>query len=196
MKIITMSLAMLTATSLWAGECEKNTAREAVVCLEQKLFEVTEKLNKQTEMISRLEKALDVKVTTKAVNRPSNYIVESPDYNAEFKSCRRVGMSDVDCSFTILNNMDEHRIKFKSEDMKVVLISGKSLAAKRVQIGTSRVGRNIGEFSLPNGVPIMGIATFDGVDEEKAALFRVNFNQSTDYRLYNRSIDFKQISLF
>jgi len=185
---------MLTATSLWAGECEKNTAREAVVCLEQKLAEVTEKLNQQTEVISRLEKALDVKVTTKAVNRPSNYVVEAPDYNAEFKKCEKVSHKKVDCTFFITNNLGEHKISFVARNSQVVLKSGKTLSGSIMKIGPiqTRSAGSWGYYSFPSGVPLNGVVSFTNFDEQSASLFRVGIEGKDGLR----NIDFKQVSLF
>jgi hypothetical protein len=189
-----------------SGECEKETSRKSIRCLEGKIDTLFEKFEAQEKKLSLLETNREnhsAKPTEKSNSQSHHAIlgkVENGDYIFQFEQCNATNTkNEIICTFYVTNNSDEHIVGISTDWARLFLDSGSSSAADEIYLGNiggaSRKYQSIDyKFSLPSSVPIRGKAIYKDIEGDAISLFQFKMAPNSD--INNKvSVDFKNLPL-
>lgn len=97
-------------------------------------------------------------------------------YIVEFEDCTRIADEQVECSFLVQNQNDSRKV-LQIRDTNLFDSEGKTTSASSSIFS----GQDYYSMTLPSGVPVKGIATFDGIRRNAGLVFmEINFYSATD----------------
>jgi hypothetical protein len=204
--IFFVSISVLSV-AVDGGECEKETNRKSIQCLEKKIDKQSGKLETLEKKLRLLEGNMDtqsIKFPAQSEIKSHRNIlgknIENGDYTFQFEQCKKTNKkNEIICTFYVTNNTDEHIVGISVDWARLFLTSGSSSAASEIYLGNiggaSKSHMTIDyTFSFPSSVPIRGKALYKDMEGDAISLFqfKISPNRNTNNTV---AADFKNIPL-
>jgi hypothetical protein len=209
-KLLFFATLFFNSCTSYSGECEKDTSRASIKCLEQKIATLNKRLLDQEEKLHSLvtnrnpSKSSESaeKLITQSHYHISGEKIDNGDYTFQFIQCETTKQKkDIICTFFVTNNSDEHIVGFSTNWVRLFLPAGGSSSASEIYLG------NIGgegdkwdnieyKFSIPSSVPIRGKAIYKNMssDSDTVSLFQFKIAPNNN-RKKIVAVDFKNLPI-